>query len=255
MKIAVEQGVDAVWPGWGHASENPDLPSSLKANNIQFIGPTAPVMAALGDKVSANILAQTADVPSIPWSGGGIKSKLNDQGVIPKDVFDSACVFTAEDAEARANDIGYPVRIKASEGGGGKGIRMTKDVDELRTNFLQVQNEVPGSPIFMMQLCTNARHLEVQIVGDEYGNAVALSGRDCSTQQRFQKNFEEGPPIIAKADTFRKMELSAQRLTQEIGYIGAATVEYLYNAADDKYYFLELNPRLQVEHPVTECIT
>ena len=255
MKIAVEQGVDAVWPGWGHASENPDLPSSLKANGIQFIGPTAPVMAALGDKVSANILAQTAHVSSILWSGGGIKSKLNDQGVIPKDVFDSACVFTAEDAEARANDIGYPVRIKASEGGGGKGIRMTKDVDELRTNFLQVQNEVPGSPIFMMQLCTNARHLEVQIVGDEYGNAVALNGRDCSTQRRFQKIFEEGPPIIAKADTFRKMELSAQRLTQEIGYIGAGTVEYLYNAADDKYYFLELNPRLQVEHPVTEGIT
>ena len=181
-------------------------------------------MAALGDKVSANILAQTAHVSSILWSGGGIKSKLNDQGVIPKDVFDSACVFTAEDAEARANDIGYPVMIKASEGGGGKGIRMAKDVDELRTNFLQVQNEVPGSPIFMMQLCTNARHLEVQIVGDEYGNAVALNGRDCSTQRRFQKIFEEGPPIIAKADTFRKMELSAQRLTQEIGYIGAGTV-------------------------------
>ena len=255
VKIAVEQGVDGVWPGWGHASENPKLPATLQANDIQFIGPTAPVMAALGDKVSANILAQTAEVPSIPWSGGGITSKLNDEGVIPKDVFDSACVFTADEAEQRANDIGYPVMIKASEGGGGKGIRMAKDVEELRTNFLQVQNEVPGSPIFMMQLCTNARHLEVQIVGDEYGNAVALNGRDCSTQRRFQKIFEEGPPIVAPRDTFRQMELAAQRLTQEIGYIGAGTVEYLYNAADDKYYFLELNPRLQVEHPVTEGIT
>ena len=107
----------------------------------------------------------------------------------------------------------------------------------------------------MMQLMTNARHLEVQIVGDEYGNAVALNGRDCSTQRRFQKIFEEGPPIVAPRDVFRQMELSAQRLTQSIGYIGAGTVEYLYNAASNKYYFLELNPRLQVEHPVTEGLT
>ena len=142
--------------------------------------------------------------------------------------------------------------IKASEGGGGKGIRMAKNLEELKTNFVQVQNEVPGSPIFMMQLCTNARHLEVQIVGDEYGNAVALNGRDCSTQRRFQKIFEEGPPCIAPKDVFRQMELAAQRLTQSIGYIGAGTVEYLYNAASNKFFFLELNPRLQVEHPVTE---
>jgi acetyl-CoA carboxylase/biotin carboxylase 1 len=99
------------------------------------------------------------------------------------------------------------------------------------------------------------RHLEVQIVGDEYGNAVALNGRDCSTQRRFQKIFEEGPPIVAPREVFRQMELSAQRLTQSIGYIGAGTVEYLYNAASNKYYFLELNPRLQVEHPVTEGLT
>lgn len=255
VRTAVQQGVDGVWPGWGHASENPALPASLKANGIQFIGPTAPVMAALGDKVSANILAQTAEVPSIPWSGGGIKSALNSEGVIPKDVFDSACVFNADDALQSAQKIGYPVMIKASEGGGGKGIRMANNDDELKTNFLQVQNEVPGSPIFMMQLCTNARHLEVQIVGDEYGNAVALNGRDCSTQRRFQKIFEEGPPIVAPRDTFREMEKAAQRLTQTIGYIGAGTVEYLYNAASDEFYFLELNPRLQVEHPVTEGLT
>jgi acetyl-CoA carboxylase/biotin carboxylase 1 len=255
VDIAVSQKVDAVWPGWGHASENPNLPSNLSKMGIQFIGPTASVMAALGDKVSANILAQTADVPSIPWSGGDVTCGLNEEGVIPKDVFDSACVFTADQAAEVANKIGYPVMIKASEGGGGKGIRMAGNEAELRTNFVQVVNEVPGSPIFMMQLCTEARHLEVQIVGDEYGNAVALNGRDCSTQRRFQKIFEEGPPTIAPRDTFKKMERSAQRLTQSIGYIGAGTVEYLYNAASDKYYFLELNPRLQVEHPVTEGLT
>lgn len=114
-------------------------------------------MAALGDKVSANILAQTAKVPSIPWSGDGIECPLNDEGVIPKEIFDKACVFTAEGAAIMAEKIGYPVMIKASEGGGGKGIRMAKNADELRTNFIQVQNEVPGSPVFMMQLCTQAR--------------------------------------------------------------------------------------------------
>lgn len=255
IDIAVSQKVDGVWPGWGHASENPRLPAGLKANGIQFIGPTAPVMAALGDKVSANILAQTAEVPSIPWSGDGIISKLNSEGVIPQDDFNAACIFNVEEAAERATKVGYPVMIKASEGGGGKGIRMANNDEELRTNYVQVVNEVPGSPVFMMQLCTKARHLEVQIVGDEYGNAVALNGRDCSTQRRFQKIFEEGPPSVASVETFRKMERSAQRLTQSIGYIGAGTVEYLYNADDDKYYFLELNPRLQVEHPVTEGLT
>jgi acetyl-CoA carboxylase/biotin carboxylase 1 len=107
----------------------------------------------------------------------------------------------------------------------------------------------------MMQLCTQARHLEVQVVGDEHGNAVALNGRDCSTQRRFQKIFEEGSPTIAPVSTFREMEKAAQRLVQSIGYIGAGTVEYLYNAETGAYYFLELNPRLQVEHPVTEGIT
>ena len=125
--------------------------------NIQFIGPTAPVMAALGDKVSANILAQTALVPSIPWSGEGITSALNEEGVIPQEIFNKACLFTVEDAAHMADKIGYPVMLKASEGGGGKGIRMVKNPEDLRTNFIQVQNEVPGSPIFMMQLCTQAR--------------------------------------------------------------------------------------------------
>lgn len=117
----------------------------------------------------------------------------------------------------------------------------------MRNAYIQVSNEVIGSPIFIMQLCKNARHIEVQIVGDQHGNAVALNGRDCSTQRRFQKIFEEGPPVIVPKETFHEMELAAQRLTQNIGYQGAGTVEYLYNAATNKYFFLELNPRLQVE--------
>ena len=255
VDIAKRMGVDAVWPGWGHASENPALPTACAAAGITFIGPTAPVMAVLGDKIAANILAQTALVPSIPWSGDGLTAQLTKEGTIPQDVFDKACVKTVDDALAAAQRIGYPVMLKASEGGGGKGIRMSSDAEQLRVNFEQVKAEVPGSPMFMMQLCTQARHLEVQIVGDEHGNAVALSGRDCSTQRRFQKIFEEGPPTIADPEIFRQMELAAQRLTQSIGYVGAGTVEYLYNAATKKFFFLELNPRLQVEHPVTEGIT
>ena len=231
------------------------LPTALKERDIQFIGPTAPVMSVLGDKIAANILAQTAKVPSIPWSGDGLEASLTDEGTIPDEIFNKAMVTTVEESLEAANRIGYPVMLKASEGGGGKGIRMSANDDELRVNFEMVKAEVPGSPMFMMQLCTQARHLEVQIVGDEYGNAVALSGRDCSTQRRFQKIFEEGPPTIADPKIFREMEKAAQRLTQNIGYIGAGTVEYLYNADTGKYYFLELNPRLQVEHPVTEGIT
>ena len=263
-KVAVEQGVDAVWPGWGHASEKPALPTKLTELGIKFIGPTAPVMSVLGDKIAANILAQTAQVPSIPWSGsfggendGPLVADLTAEGTIPDDIFEKATCRTVEEAIEAAEKIGYEngLMIKASEGGGGKGIRFVDNEKDLRNAYIQVQNEVVGSPIFIMQLCKNARHLEVQIVGDEHGNAVALNGRDCSTQRRFQKIFEEGPPTIAKPVTFTEMQRAAQRLTQNIGYIGAGTVEYLYNAATDSFFFLELNPRLQVEHPVTEGIT
>ena len=184
-----------------------------------------------------------------------MEAELNAEGTIDQEIFDKAMVTTVDESLAAANRIGYPVMLKASEGGGGKGIRMSNNDEELKVNFEMVKAEVPGSPMFMMQLCTQARHLEVQIVGDEYGNAVALSGRDCSTQRRFQKIFEEGPPTVADPKIFREMEKAAQRLTQSIGYIGAGTVEYLYNVETGNYFFLELNPRLQVEHPVTEGIT
>jgi acetyl-CoA carboxylase/biotin carboxylase 1 len=263
-RIAQEQGVDAVWPGWGHASEKPALPTTLAKMGIRFIGPTAPVMSVLGDKIAANILAQTAKVPSIPWSGsfggiddGPLSAELNEEGTIPDEIFEQATCRDVEEAVEAANRIGYEngIMIKASEGGGGKGIRFVENEKDLRVAYIQVQNEVIGSPIFLMQLCKNARHLEVQIVGDEHGNAVALNGRDCSTQRRFQKIFEEGPPTIARPETFKEMQKAAQRLTQTIGYIGAGTVEYLYNADTDDFFFLELNPRLQVEHPVTEGVT
>mmetsp|Transcript_38039 Transcript_38039/g.93045 ORF Transcript_38039/g.93045 Transcript_38039/m.93045 type:complete len:2078 (+) Transcript_38039:68-6301(+) len=254
-EIAKKQNVDAVWPGWGHASENPALPRTLSEMGITFIGPTAPVMHALGDKIASTILAQAAGVPCIPWNGDGVVCELLPDGTLPEDVFKSACLQSLDEAIACAHRIGYPVMLKASEGGGGKGIRKCATEAELRSAYDQVKMEVVGSPIFMMALCTGARHLEVQLVGDEHGDVVALNGRDCSTQRRFQKIFEEGPPIVAPEETFRKMEQAAMRLAKSVGYRGAGTVEYLFSASTGEYSFLELNPRLQVEHPVTEGIT
>eukprot|EP00971_Amphidinium_carterae_P103690 2053052-Amphidinium_carterae.1 len=173
-------------------------------------------------------------------------------GNIDEETFKRACLNNYEEAKVCANRIGYPVVLKASEGGGGKGIRKCNSDEELQAGWEQVTMEVVGSPVFMMQLCTKARHLEVQLMGDEHGNVVALNGRDCSTQRRFQKIFEEGPPVIAKRASFREAEKSAQRLAMSVGYRGAGTVEFLYSPENDKFSFLELNPRLQVEHPVTE---
>ena len=146
------------------------------------------------------------------------------------------------------------VMIKASEGGGGKGIRKVEHRDQIELAFSQVQGEVPGSPIFLMKLAPVARHLEVQLLADEWGEAIAIFGRDCSIQRRHQKIIEEGPVVAAPPEVWKQMEKAAVRLAKEVGYVGAGTVEYLYTP-DGNYYFLELNPRLQVEHPVTELIS
>ena len=145
--------------------------------------------------------------------------------------------------------------IKASEGGGGKGIRMVAKAEDVQNAYRQVCGEVPGSPIFIMKLSSNSRHLEVQLLADEYGDAIALNGQDCSVQHRHQKIIEEGPPIAAPPHVWEEMEKAAVALAKAVGYANAGTVEYLYSEPDQKFYFLELNPRLQVEHPVTEMIT
>jgi len=195
-------------------------------------------------------------VPCIPWNGEGITATIQSDGSIPQEPFERACLQSLQEARDHVRRIGYPVVLKASEGGGGKGIRKCTNDEELQLGWEQVTTEVAGSPIFMMQLCTGARHLEVQLVGDEHGQVVALIGRDCSTQRRFQKIFEEGPPTVAPRKDFREVaEKSAQRLAMSVGYRGAGTVEYLYKPETNGFYFLELNPRLQVEHPVTEGIT
>lgn len=257
LDIAKRIPVQGVWAGWGHASENPKLPELLHKHDIKFLGPPAHAMWSLGDKIASSIVAQTANIPTLPWSGLGLKINEVKRGKhihIPKDLFEKGCVHTVQQGLKSAEKIGYPVIIKASEGGGGKGIRKAKNAEEFPSLFYQVQIEVPGSPVFVMKLAKNARHLEVQILADEYGNAISLFGRDCSVQRRHQKIMEEAPAIIADPEVFYQMEEAAVRLAKMVGYVSAGTVEYLYIEEEKKFYFLELNPRLQVEHPCTEMV-
>ncbi|GME67315.1 unnamed protein product [[Candida] boidinii] len=261
VELAERTKVDAVWAGWGHASENPLLPEMLAASprKIIFIGPPGSAMRSLGDKISSTIVAQHAKVPCIPWSGTGIDKVHVDPSTnlvsVDDETYSKGCCTGPEDGLKKAKEIGFPVMIKASEGGGGKGIRKVDDEKDFVTLYHQAANEIPGSPIFIMQLAGSARHLEVQLLADEYGTNISLFGRDCSVQRRHQKIIEEAPVTIAKNDTFKKMEAAAVRLGELVGYVSAGTVEYLYSHADDKFYFLELNPRLQVEHPTTEMVT
>ncbi|XP_053621987.1 acetyl-CoA carboxylase isoform X1 [Plodia interpunctella] len=255
VDIAIRTQVQAVWAGWGHASENPKLPELLHRAGVVFIGPPEKAMWALGDKIASSIVAQTADIPTLPWSGSELKAEYNTKKIkISSELFAKGCVTTPEQGLQAANKIGFPVMIKASEGGGGKGIRKVENPDDFHNMFRQVQAEVPGSPIFVMKLARSARHLEVQLLADQYGNAISLFGRDCSIQRRHQKIIEEAPAAVAKPDVFIEMEKAAVRLAKMVGYVSAGTVEYLYEPASDTYYFLELNPRLQVEHPCTEMV-
>ncbi|XP_041773392.1 acetyl-CoA carboxylase-like isoform X2 [Anopheles merus] len=254
VDIALRTQVQAVWAGWGHASENPKLPELLHKKNLVFLGPPERAMWALGDKVASSIVAQTAEIPTLPWSGSELKAQYSGKKIkISSELFARGCVTTSDQGLVAAGKIGFPVMIKASEGGGGKGIRRVDSPDEFPALFRQVQAEVPGSPIFVMKLARGARHLEVQLLADQYGNAISLFGRDCSIQRRHQKIIEEAPAVIADPAVFEEMERAAVRLAKMVGYVSAGTVEYLYDS-EGKYFFLELNPRLQVEHPCTEMV-
>ncbi|XP_023689138.2 acetyl-CoA carboxylase [Paramormyrops kingsleyae] len=258
--IAKRIPVQAVWAGWGHASENPKLPELLQKAGIGFLGPSGKAMWALGDKVASSIVAQSASIPILPWTGSDLRVEWTEEEQrlgrvisVPHELYLQGCVRDVDEGLAGAEKIGYPVVIKASEGGGGKGIREVDKAEDFASLFRQVQAEVPGSPIFVMQLAQHARHLEVQILADQYGNAISLFGRDCSIQRRHQKIIEEAPATIAPPSTLEYMEQCAVRLAKMVGYVSAGTVEYLYSE-DGSFHFLELNPRLQVEHPCTEMI-
>jgi acetyl-CoA carboxylase/biotin carboxylase 1 len=259
VDLAERTQTDAVWVGWGFASENPVLAERLASLNrkVVFIGPPPSAMRSLGDKIASTIVAQSAKVPCVDWSGAGLEftTTADGQSTVPEELYSKATINTLTEGLSHAQRIGFPVMIKASEGGGGKGIRLVYAEKNFASAFIQVQREVPGSPIFVMQVVQNARHLEVQLLGDVYGNAIALFGRDCSVQRRHQKIIEEAPVSVAPPEVLRAMEQSAVNLAKLVGYYSAGTVEYLYEPSTQKYYFLELNPRLQVEHPTTEMVS
>lgn len=240
MIIATAQatGADAIHPGYGFLAENPDLPKACEDNGIIFIGPRSETMRQLGDKISARKIATQCGVP------------INEG---------SESLANYNEVEAKAEEIGFPVLIKASAGGGGRGMRIVRDANNLKNSFDMASNEARqafGDPtLFVERYIQNARHVEVQILGDNFGRVVHLGQRDCSSQRRYQKVVEEAPPFGLPVELTDRISAAAVTLARSINYNSAGTVEFLVDMDRNQFYFMEVNTRIQVEHPVTEEIT
>ncbi|MEO7351711.1 MAG: biotin carboxylase N-terminal domain-containing protein, partial [Marmoricola sp.] len=232
-------GADSVWVGWGFVAEDPAFADLCERLGLVFLGPSAQAMRQLGDKIEAKLLAEKTGVPVAPWSGGPVGD--------------------LEEAARHGESIGYPLMIKARSGGGGRGIRMVRSADELQGAFERTQAEAEstfGDPVvFMESLVTGGRHIEVQVIADAHGTVWAPGVRDCSIQRRNQKLIEEsGSPVLTEEQKSELRQVSIA-LVAAAGYRGAGTVEYLYQPQDKTFAFMEVNTRLQVEHPVTEATT
>ncbi|HEX7065662.1 MAG TPA: acetyl-CoA carboxylase biotin carboxylase subunit [Bacillales bacterium] len=238
LEIAKREQVDAIHPGYGFLSENAGFVRRVNEEGLIFIGPNANVVEIMGDKVRARQTMQAAGVPVVPGSEGAIHD--------------------VEDAVAIASEIGYPVMLKASAGGGGIGMQRCSSEDELRKAFASNQKRAKtyfgSADMFLEKLVENGRHIEVQVFGDTQGNAVHLFERDCSVQRRNQKVIEESPSPFLSEEGKSKMYDAAVRAVKHVGYENAGTIEFIVDE-EENYYFLEMNTRLQVEHPVTEMIT
>ncbi len=231
--------VDAIHPGFGFLSENSHFAQVVRDCKIEFIGPLSESMEALGNKAKAKTLAHDAAVPTVPGSTGPVKS--------------------SDEAVAIARKIGYPVMIKATAGGGGRGMRIAHNDASLVSGLISAQREAEAAfgnaDCIIEAYVQRARHIEIQIIGDQHGNVVALGERDCSTQRRHQKLVEESPsPVITDAIRMQMMA-DAVKLAKAAGYYNAGTVEFIYDLDRKSHYFLEMNTRIQVEHPVTEMVT
>ena len=238
MQAIADTGAEAVHPGYGFLSENPKFAQALKAANIAFIGPPVGAIEAMGDKITSKKLAADAGVSTVPGHMGLIED--------------------ADEAIAISSKIGYPVMIKASAGGGGKGMRIAWNDDEAREGFQSSKNEAANSfgddRIFIEKFVTQPRHIEIQVLGDSQGNCIYLGERECSIQRRNQKVIEEAPSPFLDEKTRKAMGEQAVALAKAVDYCSAGTVEFIVDG-DKNFYFLEMNTRLQVEHPVTELIT
>src|SRR6478735_1108232 len=238
-KALVDSGADAAWPGWGFVAEDPAFVDLCDRLGVTFIGPRAEAMRRLGDKIGSKLLAEEVGVPIAPWSRGAVD--------------------TLESALASADEVGYPLMLKATAGGGGRGIRMVASAEDLADAFQRTSDEAlrafGNGTVFLERLVTGARHVEVQLIADGHGTAWALGVRDCSIQRRNQKVIEESASPLLLPEQAEEVKASAERLALAVGYVGAGTVEFLYNPGDRSFAFLEVNTRLQVEHSITEATT
>jgi acetyl-CoA carboxylase biotin carboxylase subunit len=239
IDAAKKTNADAIHPGYGFLAENADFAAAVNEAGLTFIGPGVAAMRAMGSKTSARSAAVAAGVPIVP----GTVEALN----------------SFAEAEATAKQFGYPVMLKASAGGGGKGMRLVTSPGELRSSFDNAQAEAASafgdSAVYLEKAVERPRHIEIQIIADTHGNVVHLGERECSIQRRHQKVIEECPSPINDASLREQMGAAAVKLAQAVNYVGAGTVEFLVADATREFYFLEMNTRLQVEHPVTELVT
>lgn len=239
MTIAKSTNCDAIHPGYGFLAENDDFAEMCESMNIIFVGPMPETISTMGIKDVAKKTMQEAGVPTVPGSEG---------------VLDSV-----QHATEVAKEIGYPVIIKASHGGGGKGIRVAHNEEELIQGYKLTTKEAESafgnSSLYMEKYIENFRHIEIQVLGDYYGNVIHLGERDCTVQRRMQKLVEEAPSPILTAEKREEMGRTAVTAAKSIHYIGAGTIEFIYDLNDNNFYFMEMNTRIQVEHPVTEMIT
>ena len=237
MSAAMVSGADAIHPGYGFMSERADFAEICEKQGIKFIGPTAEAMRKMGDKATARKTMIENNVPVTPGTG---------------------IVRTVEEVQEFGNKVGYPIILKATAGGGGKGMRVCNNDDEVQLNMELCQAEAKnffGNPdVYAEKFLVNPRHIEVQIMGDSFGNVVHLGERDCSIQRRHQKLLEEAPSPAIDAETRKEMGAAAVRAAKAINYEGAGTCEFLLDH-DGKWYFMEMNTRIQVEHCVTEMIS
>ncbi|MER6971084.1 carboxyl transferase domain-containing protein [Nocardioides sp. NPDC000445] len=235
----VASRADAAWVGWGFVAEDPAFAELCDRLGVTFIGPSAEAMRKLGDKIGSKLIAEEVGVPVAPWSRGGVN--------------------TLEEALSSAEEIGYPLMLKATAGGGGRGIRKVTSGAELAEAYQRTRDEAErafgSGVVFLEKLVTDARHVEVQVIADGQGTAWAIGVRDCSVQRRNQKVIEESSSPLLTEEQSAELKASAERLATAVGYAGAGTVEFLYHPGEKTFAFLEVNTRLQVEHPITEAVT
>lgn len=231
-------GAQAIHPGYGFLSENADFARACADNDIIFIGPSPECIDSLGNKAAAKATMKELGVPTVPGSDGPVE--------------------TVEEARAFAHEVGYPVLIKASAGGGGKGMREANDDEELERMFVAARTEAANAfgndEVYLEKLIRRPRHVEIQVIADSHGNAMHLCERDCSIQRRHQKLIEEAPCPVIDESTRQAMGEAALKAVHGVGYVNAGTIEFLLDT-DGSFYFMEMNTRVQVEHPVSEQIT